>query len=57
MNKHDILNDANWLKLQASNKRKAELEIVLLAVGVVVLFAAFCSPIFFQVLFGLFLKG
>lgn len=57
MNKHDILNDVHWLKLQASNKRKAELEILLLAVGVVVLFAAFCSPVFFQVLFGLFLKG
>ena len=57
MNKHDSLNDARWLKLQASNKRKAELEIRLLATGIVVLFAAFCSPVFFQVLFGLFLKG
>ena len=56
MNKHDILNDEIWLKLLASNKRKAELEIVLLAVGVVVLFAAFCSPVFFQYVFGLFLK-
>ena len=56
MNKHDSFNDALWLKLQASNKRKAELEIVLLAVGVVVLFEAFCSPVFFQTLFGLGLR-
>lgn len=55
--KHDIINGANWLKLQASNKRKAQLEIRLLATGIVVLFAAFCSPVFFQALFGLFLKG
>ena len=57
MNKHDIINDADWLKLLASNKRKAELEIVLLAIGVVVLFSAFCSPVFFQYVFGLGFKG
>ena len=57
MNNHDIINHEKWLKLLASNKRQENFEHAALCVLAVLLFAAFCSPVFLQYVFGIFLKG
>lgn len=57
MNNHDIINDQKWSCELAENRRKAKLEIRIFAIGIVLLFAAFCSPVFFQYFCVIFLKG
>ena len=54
MNHQDIINHDKWLKLLASHKRQEKLEHIALCVMAVVLFASYCSPVFFQELFSLF---
>jgi hypothetical protein len=57
MNKHDIINDPKWAHELAEIERKEKLEIRLFAAAMVLLFATFSSPVFFQFIFGLILKG
>ena len=57
MNNHDIISDTKWQKLMARHKRQDNIEHAALCVLAVALFAAFCSPVFLQYVFGIFLKG
>lgn len=54
MNNQDIINHDEFEKLLERNKRQEKIEHKALCVLAIFLFAAFCSPVFFQTVFSIF---